>query len=120
VGGRRSATLQLPPSAQLSARILLCRETAWLERVRAAKIFLYELPLEHFDRLDFSAGYWVSRKSALPIAVRYVDDCLSEIAKCGVELRVVESLWPIRDQILESTLSFSLIRMHNAAPRVPD
>lgn len=35
----------------------------------------------------------------------------------GVEFRPVESLWPLHDAVASSTLSYSIIRMRNAAPR---
>jgi hypothetical protein len=34
----------------------------------------------------------------------------------GVELRVLPTLWPLRDAVLESSLQFSMIRMRNATP----
>jgi len=59
----------------------------------------------------------VSSVPVLPIGVELVDDAISELVLRGVELRVVSSLWPLRDAVVASTLQFSLTRMRNAAPR---
>jgi hypothetical protein len=59
----------------------------------------------------------VSRLRVRPTFVEVIDDVLVEFAKREVGLRIVPSLWPLRDAIVASSLEFSVIRMRNALPR---
>ena len=96
---------------------LVAIEQAWFERARAVRLYVYRLPGETFEELDGEAGYAVSREVVVPESVQVVGDALGAIVAGGVELRVVPSLWPLRDAILAATPHFSFIRMRNAAPR---
>src|SRR5262249_35729880 len=92
-------------------------ECAWLERLRSCRLFCYQMPPETFACIDEWAGYFVSRRPVVPAKVQVVDDVLAALLGCGVELRFVPNLWPLRDAVVASTLRFSLIRMRNALPR---
>lgn len=100
-----------------TARHVVAIESAWLERVRAATLWLYELPPDTFELLDPIAAYHVSQAAVRPTAVRRVDDLLGELARRDVELRITPSLWPLHDAVLASSLAFSFIRMGNAQTR---
>lgn len=45
------------------------------------------------------------------------NDLFSELLKRNVEIRVVDNLWNIADEVKMSTLNWSLCRMGNAQPR---
>ena len=45
------------------------------------------------------------------------DAAIDKLFARGVELRVLSSLWPLRDAVVASSLGFSIIRMRNAQPR---
>ena len=92
-------------------------ESAWLERLRACRLYCYDLPPEAFECLDECAGYFVSRGSVVPTQVQVIEDVLAALCSRGVELRFLPDLWPLRDAVVSSTLRFSVIRMRNAAPR---
>jgi hypothetical protein len=92
-------------------------EAGWLDRLRACRLYLYELPAETFTRADECAGYFVSQESVVPARVRVIDDVLAALLERRVELRLVPDLWPLRDAVVASTLRYSIIRMRNAAPR---
>jgi hypothetical protein len=92
-------------------------ESGWLERVRSTRLYCYHMPAETFERLDACAGYFVSRAPVVPSGIEAFDDAVGEMLRRGVELRIVPSLWPLRDAVVASSLQFSLIRMRNAAPR---
>ena len=92
-------------------------ESAWLERLRSCWLYCYHLPPETFECLDECAGYFVSRQPVVPARVQVIEDVLAALLSCGVELRFLPNLWPLRDTVLSSTLRFSVIRMRNAAPR---
>lgn len=91
-------------------------ETAWQVRVGAARIYRYTLPAGSFECIDKIAGYFVSRQPVKAIAVETLDDLPSHIAATGAELRILTSLWPLHDEVVASSLAFSMIRMRNALP----
>jgi hypothetical protein len=87
----------------------------WLERAVKCVLFIYELPAHSFELLDASAGYWGSRVPVEPASVMELRKPLLEIARRGVELRIVPHLWDLRDAVVRSSVDFSIIRMRNAA-----
>jgi len=60
---------------------------------------LVAIRLHGFELRIAEAAYWVSRH-----------------ADAGIELRLVQNLWPIIDAIVASGLEFSIIRKANAQP----
>ena len=92
-------------------------ERGWLGRLQSCRLCCYHLPPETFECLDECAGYFISRASVAPMFEEIVENLVSELAKRGVELRVVANLWPLRDAVVASTLRYSMIRMRNALPR---
>ena len=93
-------------------------ESGWLERMRAAKVYVYR-----FDPTPFTihevpeAGYWATTQTVEPLSVEPIGDLLDLHAKANVELRIVPNLWPIIDAIVASGLEFSISRSKNALPR---
>lgn len=92
-------------------------EAAWLDRVRSTTLYCYHLPEATFTCVDECAGYFHSRESVTPERVEVFDNLLSKLVSEGVEVRILPTLWPLRDAVVASTLSFSIIRMRNAKPR---
>ena len=92
-------------------------EAAWLDRVRKARLALYEMPPQTFTDALLEAGYWISRESVTPLGMTPVGDCLAALTAAGAEVRVVQDFWPLCDAVAESSLRFSIIRKRNAAPR---
>jgi hypothetical protein len=86
----------------------------WIERVNSAAIYVYELSAMTFTPHDASAGYWLSREPVVPIRVSQVAHVPHEIRRRGADLRVVDRLKPLKDQVVASTLDYSIIRMRNA------
>jgi hypothetical protein len=100
-----------------SSPAVVAIEAGWFERVRSCRLFCYHLPGDTFTSRDESAGYFVSRTAVKPTHVECIDDPVAAILLRGVELRVLPSLWCLRDAVVESTLEFSIIRWRNALPR---
>jgi hypothetical protein len=96
-----------------SARVVVISRD-WVDRVRATPLYVYELPPLSFGLHDESAGYWVSRDTVAPLHVRLVPDAQGEILRRGADLRVVDRLKDLQDEIVASTVDFSIIRMRNA------
>jgi Family of unknown function (DUF6886) len=100
------------------ARRLHAIESSWLERVRACRLYAYELDPAPFKPGVAEAGYWVTREEVAPLSVSPVGDLLARHVEAGIELRIVRNLWPLIDAIMESGLQFSIIRKANAQQRL--
>ncbi len=101
-----------------AARYVVAIESGWLDAVRQATIYLYELPVPAFALVDEGAAHYVSETAVMPLGVSRIDDLFGELARRDVELRLTPSLWPLRDVVLASSLQFSFIRMRHARPRM--
>lgn len=99
-----------------SCSAVVAIERGWLERVRRCRLYCYHLPPQTFECIDECAGYFVSRVSVVPAHVEALPDPLTELGRRGVDLRILPSLWPLRDAVVVSSLQFSFIRMRNARP----
>ena len=92
-------------------------QSDWLECVRTAAIFAYELPFEPFEPYPRAAGYWVSREAVEPLAVTPIGDLLERHALAGIELRIVPELGTLWERVVASSLEFSGIRLRNLRSR---
>jgi hypothetical protein len=103
-----------------SSSAVVAFEASWLERVRRARLFCYHLPADRFKCVDECAGYFHSEESVIPERVEVIEDLLAALTSLGVEIRILPSLWTLHEEVVKSTLGFSIIRMRNAEPRVVD
>ena len=92
-------------------------ELASLDRMRDTVLHRYEFDPNGFVPWDQADGQWISDSEVVPVSVTPVGDLLNAHVDAGIELRIVPSLWPLRDIALEGEFDFSLVRMHNAQPR---
>lgn len=99
-----------------TAPCVLAIESAWLARAMQHRIHVYTLPAATFALEDDVAGHYISRQAVRPIGVEVIDQPLLELVKRNVELRVMPSLWALREAAVDSTMHFSITRMKNAAP----
>ena len=60
-------------------------------------MWLYEMPEHPFTLLDATAGYYLADETVTPIGRREVADVPRELLAMDYELRVMPSLWPLRD-----------------------
>ncbi len=97
--------------------IVIAIEEAWLDRAAAAKLYAYLFDSETFELADAVAGYFTSDQTVVPSGCLEFDTPLNDLASWSVYLRVLGSLWELRDAVVASTLDYSIIRMRNAAPR---
>jgi hypothetical protein len=100
-----------------NTRHVVAVEARCYRRIASCRIFLYEMPLATFENAVAAAGYFISRVAVTPLRAIELSNPIDAILERGVELRFVPDLWPLRDEIVESSLEFSMIRMKNAAPR---
>ena len=87
-------------------------EWAWFERLRTTPIHRYELPAEPFEDLD-DAGMWVSRTAVRPLGLETLADLPAAMAALGVELRIMDSLVPLKG-VWDTSLHASGVRLRNA------
>jgi hypothetical protein len=92
-------------------------ERVWLDRCRHAHIIIYEFDADPFQVDDEEAGYYVACCPIHPKAKRLAQRPLDEIVARGVSIRVTDDLWEVRDEVVNSSLQFSCIRMRNADKR---
>lgn len=116
--GRGPSTTEADAARWLGeARRVVAFEAAWLERLRATTLFIYEMPPATFEPELAEAGYWISCEPVSPIAVREERDLLAALAAAGAEVRVLQDFWPLCDAVASSTLEFSIIHKDRAEPR---
>ena len=104
--------------SQTMERRVVAVEWEWLLHIQKSTLFVYELPPDSFELIDWCAGYFISREPVVPVSVVIVEDVLAELSKRDVELRLKTELWGLHDSLAKSTLDFSMIRMRNAHPRM--
>ncbi len=93
-------------------------ETAWLKRIRNEVIYKYVFSAKGFELIDKIAGYYVSKQPVVPKSVDEIEDIISELLGYNVELRIMPSLWDLREAVIKSTMQYSIIRMDKASPPV--
>ena len=91
-------------------------ESAWLERIRGARVVAYRLPEQTFEPHPEVGGYWLSRAEVEPLDRVELGDLLALHASAGIELPIVPNLWPLWQRVVVSTLEFSGCRLRNAMP----
>ena len=97
-----------------SSRYCVAIENDWYERMVESVLYLYEFDISNFELQDEVAGYYVSRKTEIPISVTRLDNLFGELFKRDVEVRILDNLWTIGNAVQKSTLNWSLCRMKNA------
>jgi hypothetical protein len=92
-------------------------EWNWFEEVSTSPLFRYELPTESFETVgeDWVA---VSREPVVPTDMTVIAHIPTELRRLGVELRVMESLVPLRG-VWDTTLHASGFRLRNARNWTP-
>lgn len=91
-------------------------ESRWLPALRTARLVAYRLPEGSFAPDPEVGGYWLSREPVEPLGLVELGDLIARHERAGIELRAVQSLWPLWNRVAASTLEFSGIRLRNAAP----
>jgi hypothetical protein len=100
-----------------SRRHAVAIEHAWFERMRATTLHIYEFDPANFTLQDACAGYYVSERTETPIGKTRIDDLFGALFQRGIEVRLVNNLWLLRDAVVNSTLNYSICDMWNAQPR---
>lgn len=93
-------------------------EEMWKPIIRQTTLYCYEFDATGFSLLDECAGYYISYHAQKPVSVTCIQNPLEALSsRHNIEIRFLQNLWNLAEAVVQSTLSFSLIRMRNAAPR---
>lgn len=95
-----------------SHRMIAHIEAGWTARLRATRLFRYELAPETFEQVD-AAGLWVSRTAVTPLRVDVVENLPAALARSGVEVQAHPNLTPFRG-LWSTSLHASGIRLRHA------
>lgn len=94
-------------------------EYGWLSAMRTVRLYAYRLPAAAFAPIGTPEPHaHVATRAVLPLGPpEPVGDLLALHEKCGIQLRVLNNLWPFWDAVVSTTVGFSGIRLANAHPR---
>lgn len=100
-----------------ASRHVVAIEHEWYRRVAKTILYLYEFDTSNFYLQDECAGYYISESTETPVSVTKIDDTFDELIKRSVEIRIIDELWTLGEDVQKSTLNWSLCRMRNAKQR---
>ncbi|MFB5760998.1 DUF6886 family protein [Paenibacillus medicaginis] len=89
-----------------SVDIVVTVEKDWYERIRSTMIYRYRFPVESFELFDDNAGYYISPQTIIPLEVEPLDHLLGRLMQLPVEIRFTDSLVPLRNELVNSTVKY--------------
>ena len=90
-------------------------EYGWLKAIMDVRLFAYRLPAGTFAPIGDPPHAVVSTVPVRPLGPpEPVRDLFELHEEAGIQLRVLDNLWPFWNEVTASTLEFSGIRMRNA------
>ena len=99
----------------VDARMVICVESGWLDRIRGTTLYRYTMPSETFrSARGDDSGHYVSERAVTPLHIEPIPDLLAAVSAENVELRVTPSLVELWRRVIASTLEFSGTRLRNA------
>lgn len=93
-------------------------EWEWVRRILDQSLYRYQLPPDSFRPIE-DGWMWVSKEIVTPVHVERIDDLLGALCELKVELRVMDSLLPLRE-LWSTSLHVSGIRLRNAVDWLTD
>lgn len=99
-----------------SSRYCVAIEHGWYKTMASTTLYVYEFDAANFY-FDDCAGFYVSDQTEKPISTIRYNDLFEELFIRNVEIRIINNLWQLADEIKKSTLKYSICDMANAQPR---
>ena len=93
-------------------------EWDWLKRIHDHTLYRYQLPPDTFRPIE-DGWMWVSKEIVTPVGVDPIRDLLGALQELKVEVRLMDSLLPLR-QLWTTSFHVSGIRLRNAAGWLAD
>jgi hypothetical protein len=100
-----------------SSRYCVAIEHGWYEKMISTTLYVYEFNTANFY-FDNLSVFYLSDQTENPVSITKYDDLFGELFKRNVEIRILNNLWILADEVKNSTLKFSICDMANAQPRV--
>lgn len=97
-------------------------EYGWLDRLLTVRLFAYRFDAAEFEPYgdNDEPHAYVAHHTVRPLApAEPVGNLLDLHAEAEIEFRLSSSLWPWWDNVIDSSVGFSGIRLRHAVPRVP-
>ena len=94
-----------------SSKHVVAIEHKWFETMKNTVLYLYEFDISKFCLQDEIAGYYVSEVTQVPIKQIIMTNLFNELSNRNVEIRIVDSLWDLSDEIKRTSLNWSMCRM---------
>lgn len=93
-------------------------EYGWLEAMRTVKLFAYRFSATAFRPFGVESHCHVATVPVAPLGPpEPVGDLFRLHEEAGIQLRVLDNLWPFWQEVIASTVGFSGIRLRNARSR---
>lgn len=89
-------------------------ESRWYDIMKSTTLYIYEFDPSSFELQDAIAGYYISKTPQMPIAKFKINDCFKELINRNIEIKIVDNLFKISEEIKNTTFNWSLCRMKNA------
>ncbi|NNU78140.1 DUF6886 family protein [Clostridium estertheticum] len=100
-----------------SSQHIVAIEHKWFETMKNTVLYLYEFDISKFYLQDEIAGYYVSEVRQVPINKIIKANLFNELSIRNVEIRIVDNLWDLSDEIKQTSLNWSMCRMAYAQER---
>jgi hypothetical protein len=92
-------------------------EFGWLKQMQSVELYAYRLPAEPFEPIGEAMHAMVATEPVEPLdRPEPVGSLLRLHEDAGIELRLVNNIWPWWHEVVRSDLGFSGIRLRNAKP----
>jgi hypothetical protein len=96
-------------------------EYAWLKPMQTTMVYAYRLPAGPFHYVSSPDAEPHALVAAEPVTPLGPPEPVGNLIDChaaaGIQLRLLDNLWSYWDEVIDSTVGFSGIRLRNAQPR---
>ena len=88
-----------------NSEIVVTIENRWLPRILQSKLYRYELPSSTFNLFDATAGYYISEQTVVPHRKSIIANGLQQLAAMNIDIRLTPNLHPLRELLLQSSIT---------------
>jgi hypothetical protein len=96
-------------------------EYSWWEAMGTTEVYAYRLPAAAFRPISQDGEEPHAHVATEPVRPLGPAEPVGNLIDChaaaGVQLRLLDNLWPFWDEVVRTSLGFSGIRLRNARPR---
>jgi hypothetical protein len=100
-----------------SSRYCIAIENCWFKTMANTTIYAYEFDSTNFY-FDDDAGFYVSDHTEIPISITKYDDLFETLFEMDIEIRILNNLWGLAEELKKTSLNISMCRMGYAKPKL--